>query len=425
MSTWYDAERVSQPGSVVLQQWMAERARIKAMTDGSKYTLAELAAAYDLKPGTSVTERGAMAIATVYACVSLIAGSIASLPCQTYERNGEERKKVKHPYWWLLNEQPYPEISASVFWEYIVASMLLHGDGFARLNRRDVRSAEIESVEPYHPDRVHPFRDQFGRLRYQISGFDGRPEIVDASDVLHFPTIGFDGLRSISPVRHAGRNALSEALSGDRYSVAFFDNSARPDYYAYTEKTIDKSQRDEIRSKLIASHGGPGNAYTPAVLSGGLKLETLNIPARDQEILATRNRSVEEIARLYGVPPFMIGANEKTTSWGSGVENMGRGFVKYTLQRHLTRIEQELNRKIWPVRQKYFVEFNVSGLERGDFKSRNEGYRIALGRAGEPAWMVINEIRAMENLPPIEGGDKLNFGKQDNAQQPADQTTSQ
>jgi HK97 family phage portal protein len=133
--------------------------------------------------------------------------------------------------------------------------------------------------------------------------------------------------------------------------------------------------------------------------------------AEDSQLLATRQFQVEDIARIFGVPSHMIGSSS-ATAWGTGIEQMSIGFVKYTLGRHLTKIEQELNRKIWPVQSKYFVEFSTSGLERGDYKTRNEGYRVGLGRAGEPGWMTVNEIRKIENMPPVDGGDELNTGMQ-------------
>ncbi len=163
---------------------------------------------------------------------------------------------------------------------------------------------------------------------------------------------------------------------------------------------------------------GTANRMKPAVLTGGLDIAELAMSNEDASLIATRQFQVEDICRIYGVPPFMVGHTDKTTSWGAGVENMGRGFLKFTLQRHLVKIEQELNRKLWPVRDTYFCEFNVTGLERGDTKTRNDSYRVALGRAGEPGWMTINEVRRSENLPPIDGGDTLNMGAQTNAQEP-------
>ena len=163
----------------------------------------------------------------------------------------------------------------------------------------------------------------------------------------------------------------------------------------------------QVRRTLNLQNGGTGNAHLPALMVGGAKVHELTMNAEDAQLIDTRRFQVEDIARIFGVPPHMIGHTDKTSSWGTGVEQMSIGFVKYTLQRHLVKFEQEINRKVWPSRERYFVEFMTAGLERGDYKTRNEGYRIALGRAGEPAWMTVNEVRKLENLPPVPGGEKL------------------
>ena len=140
----------------------------------------------------------------------------------------------------------------------------------------------------------------------------------------------------------------------------------------------------------------------------------------DAQLIASRSFQVEEICRVFGVPPHMVGHTQNTTSWGSGVEQMSIGFVKYTMQRHLRAFEQEINYKLFKTARN-FVEFLTAGLERGDLKSRNEAYRIGLGRAGEPGWMTVNEVRALENMPPIEGGDKIASGEAEpDAQDPAE-----
>jgi HK97 family phage portal protein len=145
-------------------------------------------------------------------------------------------------------------------------------------------------------------------------------------------------------------------------------------------------------------NSGQGSKRTPVVLAGGMKLHQLTMSAQDAELLSQRGFQIEEICRAFGVPPFMVGHTEKTTSWGSGVEQMSIGFVKYTLQRHLVAFEQEINHKLFKT-SRNFSEFVTAGLERGDLKGRYEAYRIALGRAGEPSWMKASEIRKLENMP--------------------------
>lgn len=367
-------------------------------------------------PGTEpvVNTASAMRVSAVYACVSLIAGAISTLPLPIYKRTADGRERYDHEYWWLLNEQPNEDLSAAVFWEYMVAARLFHGDAFAEIKRENNRSNRITGFEPLHPHTVDPFRKD-KRLFYKVTE-DGKERVVNPADMLHIPSLGYDGLRSPSPITYAAKQAISTALSANEFNSKFFTNGARPDFALTTPGNLNKEQAEIIRATWFDNHQGPTKSHLPAVLTGDMKVQQLTLSAEDAQLLETCNFQIEEIARILGVPPHMIGHTDKTTSWGSGVENMGRGFVKFTLSRDLVKFEQELNRKLWPTRDKYFVEFNVAGLERGDLKSENEALRIALGRAGEPGWMTQDEVRKIKNLPP-KGKDEL-FGAQD-ATQPA------
>jgi HK97 family phage portal protein len=434
--TWYNAERVAQPGSVVLARAAGDlarsnadrRARVGVAQAGATGVTHDSASGtkgselYEwmtnglASAGVAVNERTAMGVAAVYACVSLISGAIASMPLHTYRRTESGRERADLPVWWLLNEQPHPDISAAVFWEYIATGNLLYGDAFAEIVRPRPQTNDVKYLRMHHPRAVQPARlanDQ--GLTYAVFDADGSVRAVSGADMLHFPGIGFDGERSLSPIRSAGRNSVGIALAADEWSANFFANGARPDFALTTTGTLKPEQIDSLRNQWQERHAGASNRGKPVVMQGGLTVQPLTIPAEDAQLIETRRMQIEDIARLFGVPPHMIGHTSSSTSWGTGIEQQAIGFVRFTLQRHLVRIEQELNRKLWPSREKYFVEFNVSGLERGDYKSRNEGYRIGLGRAGEPGWLTTNEIRKFENLPPVEGGDQLNDGRKDNA----------
>ena len=182
----------------------------------------------------------------------------------------------------------------------------------------------------------------------------------------------------------------------------------RPDIALTTPREIklQDEQIDKLRQQWALRYNGIGNSKAPVILTGGMGIQQLTMSAVDAELLATRRLEEETIARIFGVPPHMLGMTDKSTSWGSGIEQQSIGFVKYTLQRYLVKIEQEINRKCYQT-ERYFCEFDTKGLERGDIKTRNDSYRTALGRAGEMSWMTINEVRAAENLPPIAGGDVL------------------
>jgi len=361
--------------------------------------------------GVPVTESTVMNVSAVYACVQLISGAMASLPLPIYERTAKGRQRADHPLWWLLNEQPLPRCSASTFWRYMMTSKLLHGDGFALIKRKSAFSPEIVSITPWHPLAVNVFLNG-ERLAYQFINYIGgqgiESQMYDQDDVLHFTGVGFNGLRSVSPLRHALRNAAGIALAADKYSAEFFSASAKPEIVIKTEMAkLSEDQKNLIIDAWRSIQ--QGDRTRPGVLGQGMSLQELTINAEEAQLLQSRMFQIEDIARIYGVPPFMIGHTQNTTSWGSGVEQMGIGFVKYTLSQHIVDAEQEINRKLF-LTEKNFCEFNTAGLERGDIKTRNESYRIGLGRAGEPAWLTVNEVRLAENLPPIDGGDVLFVG---------------
>ena len=360
--------------------------------------------------GPVVTEATAMRVSAVYACVALIAGAISTLPIPVYERTATSRARVDHPYFWLLNEQPDPEFSAAVFWEYMVSSRLFYGDCFAEIIRPAFRSNRITGFKPHHPLRVNPFRDVAGDVFYRITPIVGAQYVLSPADIIHVPSLGFDGLTSPSPITYAAKQAIGTSLATAEYNAKFFSNGARPDFALKTAANMSEEQAKMLRNTWGARHQGAGNSHLPAILTGGLDIAQLSMSAADSQILQTACWNLEEICRILGVPPVLVGSTEKTTSWGTGIAQISQGFVKFTLLRDLVKFSQELNRKIWPVREKNFVEFDVSGIERGDLKSENEALRIALGRAGEPGWMVVNEVRKLKLLPPIDGGDVLNTG---------------
>lgn len=375
--------------------------------------VSELGLAVGSAAGVPVTAATAMRVSTVYACVSLIAGAIATLPFAIYERAGEARRKAAHEYWWLLNEQANEDMTAAAAWEYLVSAKLFYGDGYAELLRPSIVSNRVIGWQPHHPLRVMPFRDTDGRRLYRVQPERGEAYVLDQADMVHLPSLGFDGLSSPSPITYAARESIGIALAAEHFNANFFTDGATFDYALKTDAKVDREQFEVLKAAFLARRGGSRNNRVPLILTHGMEPAQLSVNPKDAEVLATRLFTVEEICRVFGVPPHMVGHTDKTTSWGSGMEQQGSGFVRYTLQRHLTPIAQEFNRKLWPQQQRYFVEHITAALERGDLKSRNEAYRIATGRAGEPAWMTVNEVRRLENLPPVEGGDQLNRGTPD------------
>jgi HK97 family phage portal protein len=376
------------------------------------------------------TESTAWSISAVTACVNLIAGAIASLPLHVYnrDREGNRTRRFDDPLWWVFNEQFTPRWSAAAGWQYLITARLFHGDAFAQILRNNM--GEVVGLVPLHPQRVTvaPWPDG-SRLAYAIAPDETllpahrnaqQTIVLDQDDVLHISGAGFDGCRSPSPLRNMLRMSGSVALATQEYAARFFANGARPDYALQTDATLSPEAVENLRTQIDEKHGGVAKAHRPMLLQGGLKAQALQLPVEDLQLLETRQFQIEEIARCYGVPPFMIGHNEKTTSWGSGVESMGAAFVRYTLASHLTAIHNEVNRKCFRTFAKV-AEFDTWELERADIKTLMESFRTAIGRAGEPGFLSINEVRAYLNRAPIDGGDEINKGTQpggENAQKP-------
>jgi len=377
-----------------------------AVTSG--YTAEQLMQVLNLSSGTAsgmpVTADTAMRVSTVYACVSLLAGTIASLPLSIFERKPDgSRDKATHDYWWLFNEQANEDMSAFVAWQYVISSKLFYGDGLAQLLHASPYSNRIIGWKPLHPLRVQPFvSTDEGRLYYRVQPARGEHYVLDPADVVHIPSLGFDGLTSPSPITYAAREAVGTALAAENYTAKFFNGGASFDYALKTAASMSGPQKKDLYESLMmrSQMGGP---RAPLILTGGLEPAKLSVDPKDAEILATRLFGVEEICRIFGVPPYLVGHQQKDASRGTGLEEQGASFVRYTLQQLLTPIAQELNRKLWPTRSRYFVEHTTAALERGNLKNRFEAYRIALGRAGEQPFMDSDEIRRLENMPPHDG----------------------
>lgn len=359
-----------------------------------------------------LSEHAALAVSAIYACVNLIAGAIASLPVHIYKQNienGERNRLFSDGLIWVLNEQMTPRWSAANGWEFLVQSLLLQGDGFARI----IRNAKAEPVglEPYHPRRVTVYvTPDLQRLVYAVDPeFTGSDKIIlDQDDMIHFAGFGFDGVRGMSPLRNSLRIAGAASNAMQEFASNFFANSARPDYALTTEQALSKEAIDTLRAQIDERHKGYANSHRPMLLHSGLDIKTITMPMADIQFLEGRKFQTEEIARIYGVPPFMIGYNEKTTSWGSGIESMGTGFVRYSLRQHLNKIQTELDRKLFRTASRTAI-FDTTDLERADTKSFYEGLRIAVGRAGERPLISVDEARAelrrnkrgMDSLDPI------------------------
>lgn len=385
-----------------------ELGKVKALT-GWGTTPEEWAEFFGVKPassGVAVTVESSKRSAAVYSCVRLIAGAVALLPIPVYERTPDGgRSKVEHDLWWLLNESPYTTLTACSFWEWMLSSSLLRGDAFAQILRD--RNGNITGFMPL-PNGCVDVEERNGRLVYFVNDVRTAYGLFD-HDVLHFPGFGFDGCRGESVIRYAARQAVGTALAADDYAGEFFANGAAPSIALTYPQGVapTEAQQNHLREQFTDRYTGQGNRHKPLLLVNGGGVEQVSLSAEDAQLLETRKFQVIEIARAFGVPPHMIGETSASTSWGSGIEQMSIGFVRYTLGPHLRRIEQELNRKLWPRSPRYFVEFNRDGLLAGDSKTESEVISKSLGGPGAQGWMTVNEARRLKNLPPVPGGDLL------------------
>jgi HK97 family phage portal protein len=352
------------------------------------------------------SEQAALSVSAVYACVQLISGAIASLPMHVYQRaqDGDLSRDVNSDLWWTLNEQFCPRWAAAPGWSFLVGSKLLHGDGFAEILRGP--GGRISGLVPIHPDRVRVVATPDGsRLVYEIqpdrtierpSPIATRARVLDQDDVLHVPGFGFNGLRGLSPLKHALRVTGRLAINAQDFSSRFLENMARPDYALKVPGNLTQDQVDRLRA-MLDQHKGTMAGGKPLVLEGGMGIEPLTMPLEEMQLLDTRKFQVEEIARIYGVPAWMIGHTVNNTSWGSGIESMGKGFVRFALRDHLNGFQNEINRKFFRNASRV-AEFDTSALELGDTKALYEALRIALGRAGEPAFISVEEARQKLNM---------------------------
>lgn len=359
-------------------------------------------------------EYAAAASTAIYACTNLISGAIATLPVNINRidvKTGERDRLFDDDLNWIFNEEMSPRWNAAVGWEYLSKSLLFEGDAIAIIKRD--RVGRPKGLEPRHPRLVqNGVTDDGSRMVYRV-----HPEVIggrqvgeirdyDQDDILHVPGFGFNGLRGMSPLRYSLRQAGAIALAQQDYAANFFANSARPDYALTTDQQLQPPKVKELQDLIDERHRTPENSHRPMLLHSGLKMSTLSISASDMQLLEQRKFSVEEIARAYGVPPFMIGHNEKTTSWGSGVAAMGIGFVRFTLRQHLNKFQTEINRKIFRTASRA-AHFDTTDLEQADFASLMQSLRIAVGRAGEPGIMRVNEARAALKLKKDPAGEFL------------------
>lgn len=386
--------------------------------------------------GVAVTPHSAKCVSAAYACSRLISGAIAVLPLKVYERGaGRTRAEVDHDVWWLLNEQPFPTLTSATWLEWMVDCMLMRGDGISEIKRK--RNFEVSGFMPLPREAVLPERSGSGLIYlvgdYQNSGDPAsfRAYGLDQEDVLHVPGFGWNGVRGESVIQYAARQSIGTALAADEFSGRFFSSGMNAGTVIKYPAGVspDPAQQQMLRDQFEERYTGRANSHKPLLLVNGGELQKVALSANDAQLIQTRQFQVVDIARAFGVPPHMIGETTGNTSWGSGIEQMSIGFVRYTLGPHLKRLEQELNRKLWLRSEKYFVEFDREALLAGDSKAEAEYFSKALGGPGTQGWLTVNDVRQRKNMKSLPGWDDVQkagakpvAGVQDESADPATKT---
>lgn len=378
---------------------------VKDRTSGSAYTFFMGGST----AGKNVNERSAMQMTAVYACVRILSEAIAGLPLHMYryKDEGGKEKATGHTLYHLLHDEPNPEMTSFVFRETLMTHLLLWGNAYAQIIRNG--KGEVIALYPLMPNRMEVNRDQNGMLYYvyQKSSDDaptmeGSSVILSPSEVLHVPGLGFDGLVGYSPIAMA-KNAIGLSMAAEEYGAKFYANGAAPS--GVLEHPGVLKDPAKVRDSWNAAFGGSSNSHKVAVLEEGLKYTPISISPNEAQFLETRKFQIDEIARIFRVPPHMVGDLEKSSF--SNIENMSREFVTYTLSPWMVRWEQSLSKALLSEEEKvsYFFRFNVDGLLRGSYHERMQGYSVGI----QNGFMCPNDVRELEDLdliPEELGGNK-------------------
>ena len=357
--------------------------------------------------GKRVNERTAMQITAVYACIRILAESVAQLPLHLYKYNstGGKERATEHSLYKLLHDEPNPEMTSFVFRETLMTHLLLYGNAYAQIIRNG--KGEVLALYPLMANRMTVDRNEKGELYYkyqhsqdEANTMKGSTVTLKPRDVFHIVGLSADGIVGYSPIAMA-KNAIGMSIACEEYGSKFFNNGAVPG--GVLEHPDQLKNPEKVRESWTNTFGGSQNAGKVAVLEEGMKYHPISIPNNEAQFLETRKFQINEIARIFRIPPHMIGDLEKSSF--SNIEQQSLEFVKYTLEPWVARWEQAIVRSLLNENEKkdYFVKFNLEGLLRGDYQSRMNGY--AVGR--QNGWMSANDIRQLENLDQIseeEGG---------------------
>jgi HK97 family phage portal protein len=347
--------------------------------------------------GAHVTPDRSMHVAAVFACVRIITGAVATMPLNIKRRVDARTREdaADHPVSRLVRRAPNAWMTPSAFRRMLTAHVLLRGNAYAL----KVKSAgKVVALIPMHPDRVVPRQASDNSIAYVYTRPDGGTITLPKDEVFHLIGLTLDGLNGVSVIRYA-REAVGVALQTEKHGAKVFENGASLGLHFEHPTSLSAQALDNLKTSLEQFRGAE-NAHRMLITEEGMKINRVGMTMEDAQYIATRQFTRGEIAMFFGVPPHMIGDTEKSTSWGTGIEQQSLGFVAYTLQDWLTAWEETINRDLI-AEDDVFARFNTAGLVRGDIKTRYQAY--ALGR--QWGFLSANDIRNKEDENPIEGGD--------------------
>ena len=356
----------------------------------------------DSYAGESVTVEGALSVAAVLAAFTILMEDTASLPLITYRRlkRGKERA-YDSPYYVLFHDQPNPEHTSMVYREFIMGHLLGWGNHYSQKiwDNRGV----LRELWPLRPDRMKVFREN-GERKYLYTQINGTTRAFRQEEIWHIPAFGFDGLIGYSRITLA-RHAIGLSMATEKFGSKFFSNGANPGIAVKHPGTLTDDAYKHLRESWEEQHKGVDNAHKLAILEEGMSIEKIGIPPDDVQFIETRRFQLGEIGRMFRVPPHMIGDVERTTSWGTGIEQQELGYLSHTLRPWLKRIEQQAHKDLLLEAEKrdMLIEHLVEDFLRTDIGARMTAYVSAITNG----IYTRNEVREMENKNPIDGLDRM------------------
>ena len=352
----------------------------------------------DTYTGRRVSPAMAMRLTAVFGCVRVLAESVGMLPCFLYQSTDSGRIKApKEKLYSLLYIAPNDYMTPQEFWEYLIVSLCLRGNFYAYKVKA---LGEVVELLPLLPNSVQPKLDENWNPVYQVTFPDGSCDVLSQDEIWHVRTFTTDSLVGLSPISYA-RQAIGLGLATEEHGARLFSNGTVSSGVLQTDQVLTDEAYKRLKENFQERHQGLSNAHKPMILEMGLKWNQISMSAEDAQFLETRKFQLEEICRIFRVPLHMLQNTDRATF--NNIENLGMGFVNYSLVPYLTRIEQRINVGLVnkEKRGQFYAKFNVGALLRGDMKSRYESYATGIN------WGILspNECRDLEERNPREGGD--------------------